>query len=77
VVDSENIKRIKYTPSEKLLIVQFSNDAFYQYNNVDPLLFQKLITSNSVGSFFATSIKNFPERYPCHKLDIDKLDDEN
>jgi len=56
-VSSSNIKAIGYNEEENLLEIEFQTGAVYQYQGVNILLFNELMSASSIGSFFAKTIK--------------------
>lgn len=55
---SSNIKAHGYDAASKTLAVQFSSGHTYHYADVGPDVFERLGKAKSVGSFFASDIRN-------------------
>ncbi len=59
-VKSSNIRSVGYSIDEKILKVVFVNGGVYKYNNVDNEIFEKLLSSPSIGKYFNSVIaKNY------------------
>lgn len=56
-VNSSNIYNVGYDRKEKRLEVEFKNNSVYQYEDVDPDVFEDLIYAPSVGRYFHDNIK--------------------
>jgi len=56
-VNSSNIISIGYDAAKKILEIEFKN-GIYQYFEVPPKVYQKLMESKSHGKFFYSNIKN-------------------
>ena len=57
-VDSSMINKYVYNFATKTLKVEFKSGSLYEYNNVDPTLYDELCKSESTGKFFNEKIKN-------------------
>lgn len=57
-VISSNIQSIGYDKSKMVLEVQFYNLKVYQYSPITEEAYLALMSSDSIGSFFAKNIKN-------------------
>lgn len=57
-VVSSNIAAVGYDENTHMLAVQFSNGRTYRYAGVPNGEFQNLLNASSVGSYFASNIKN-------------------
>ncbi len=57
-VNSSNIASIGYDPDNKKLTVEFRNGSMYEYENVPEDEYQELMGAGSIGSYFASNIKN-------------------
>jgi hypothetical protein len=64
-VISTNIASIGYEPDTETLEVEFKTSGIYHYFNVPPFMHERLMTADSVGTFFNAEIK---KAYPCQKL---------
>lgn len=64
-VQSSNVAEVGYDPSTMTMEVAFLSGAVYQYFDVPEIVFQEMISSDSVGRFLNTQIKNV---YRCAKL---------
>jgi len=57
ITDSSNIDVIKYDPNTNNMTVSFLTGATYLYNPVNNVLFGSIVSADSVGAFFAASIR--------------------
>lgn len=57
-VNSSNIKSMGWDRNSQTLQVDFHNGSIYQYNPVSYELYNTLIHSKSIGSYFNAEIKN-------------------
>lgn len=64
-VTSTNIASIGYEPDTETLEVEFKTSGTYHYLNVPSFMHERLMTADSVGTFFNAEIK---KAYPCQKL---------
>ncbi len=55
--NSSLIKKTEYSPVENKLIIQFSNDKRYEYENFSKEEYDDFFTSESKGKYFLTKIK--------------------
>lgn len=69
-VISSTIAEVGYDMSSLVLEVQFTNGQVYRYDNVPPLIHQALMEAQSVGSYFAQTIKAQPNLYPFTRVEI-------
>jgi hypothetical protein len=58
-VKSGNINSIGYNKEHQLLRILFGNGSLYQYYDVPPEIYENLVKSESIGSAFARTIRNF------------------
>jgi len=65
-VKSSQISEIGHDPATKTLAVKFKTGGVYHYGNVSASDHHTLVTAHSVGSHFATNIKNQP-KFPATK----------
>lgn len=56
-VKSSNIKSIGYDEATKTLEVEFSNSGIYQYKEVPKEVYEGFSKAESIGSYFAKSVK--------------------
>lgn len=56
-VNSSNIEKIGYDPSQKLLGVQFKNGGIYHYHGIEQHHYDGLMGAHSVGTHLHTYIK--------------------
>ena len=56
-VKSSRIKALSYDPSTLRLYVKFPKGRVYQYSNVSKLMFEQVITADSIGSTFGLVIE--------------------
>ena len=64
-VSSSNIRSVGYDEKARTLEVEFNNGAIYQYSNVPPDIYRRLLSSSSAGSFFKDNVE---EDYPCKRV---------
>tara|TARA_R110001592_G_scaffold167390_1_gene402865 strand:- start:268 stop:495 length:228 start_codon:yes stop_codon:yes gene_type:complete len=57
-IDSSMINRVIYHFTTKKLKVEFNSGALYEYDNVDPMVYDNLCKAESQGKFFNEQIKN-------------------
>ena len=62
--NSTAIKGAWYSPSTRILTVQFKNDKGYLYSGVPNAIFTRFQKSNSKGRYFAKHIRNV---YPSQR----------
>lgn len=85
-VKSSNVKAIGYDADNKVLEVEFHNGGLYQYKQVPKLVYNRLMTAESIGKAFVSSIKpkfdctrldRNPDLMPCghHKTDVVSSDE--
>lgn len=55
---SSNISAYGYDAASKTLAIKFSSGLTYHYGKVEPDVFERLGKAKSVGSFFASDIRN-------------------
>ena len=55
-IQSSNIKKTEYDTESKKLVVEFSNELKYEYENVPHQLYTQFRMSESQGKFFNTKI---------------------
>jgi hypothetical protein len=63
-VSSSNLVSVGYDPQSETLEVEFTISGVYQYFNVPPFMWERLMSADSVGRFFNLEIRN---AYPCAK----------
>lgn len=62
-VSSSNLASVGYDPSSETLEVEFVNTGkVYEYYNVPPFEFDRLLEASSIGQYFNANIRN---SYPC------------
>jgi hypothetical protein len=64
-VNSSNLVSVGYAPDSETLEVEFKNSGIYQYFNVPLVMYERLMTADSIGKYFNAEIK---EAYPCSKV---------
>ncbi|WP_429232217.1 KTSC domain-containing protein [Inquilinus ginsengisoli] len=64
-VSSTSIASIGYDKNSETLEVEFIKSGVYQYYNVPLFMFERLISSDSIGSFINKEIK---PPYSCSKM---------
>jgi len=64
-VSSSNIVSVGYDQSSETLEVEFIKSGVYQYYNVPLFQYERMMSADSIGTFFNAEIKN---SYPCAKL---------
>lgn len=57
LVRSSNIKSIGYDEETKTLEVEFTNGGIYQYKEVPKEIYEGFSKTESIGSYFAKSVK--------------------
>lgn len=57
-IESSNI--VSAGHEDGVMEVEFKNGAVYQFANVDSLIWEKFLESDSKGSFFHQYIKDYP-----------------
>lgn len=57
-VDSSNLKAVGYDQKNDLLRVEFRNGGVYEYLDVPATAYADMMTAESVGKAFSSSIKN-------------------
>ena len=57
-VTSSNIQAVGYSKESKVLRVQFKSNSIYDYSDVPETVFNTLMATSSIGSFFNREIKN-------------------
>lgn len=66
-VESKLLKSIEYDATTKTLEVQFSKSgAVYQYTGIEPEIYQEMVASASLGSYFLKQIK---PAFPAKRMD--------
>jgi hypothetical protein len=61
-VTSESLAEVGYDPDLETLEVQFRHGGVYQYYNVPPFMYERLMTAESLGRFLNVEIKgHYPE----------------
>ncbi len=58
-VSSSNISSVGYDADTQTLVVTFNSGRTYRYGGVPESEYTNMLNANSVGSYFANSIKNF------------------
>jgi hypothetical protein len=64
-VSSSNLASVGYDEATKTLEVEFKKGSTYQYEDVPQSEYERLMDAESVGSYFASNIK---DRYTCRKV---------
>ena len=64
-VESSNIHSIGYNKDFEQLRIIFTNGGLYQYKGIKPEVYEEMMKSESVGSYFSKNIRNKCE---CVKL---------
>jgi len=57
-VSSSNIASIGYETDSQTLEVEFNNGTIYQYYDVPEHIYDELLSSSSVGSYFNQQVKS-------------------
>lgn len=57
VVESTNIKSVGYFSVGRILVVEFTTGAIYQYSDVPEAVFVDMMNSKSKGKYFSAEIK--------------------
>ncbi|MBL4918659.1 KTSC domain-containing protein [Tabrizicola sp. DMG-N-6] len=64
-VTSSNLAEVGYDPELETLEVQFKSGGVYQYFNVTAVMYERLMSADSLGRYFNKEIKG---HYPEAKL---------
>lgn len=65
-VSSSMIASIGYNPDSETLEVEFlKTGKVYEYYNVPPFMYDRLMEASSIGIFFNAEVKN---AYPCNPV---------
>lgn len=64
-VESSNIRSMGYNSEVKQLRVVFTNGGIFQYKEIPKEVYEEMMASKSIGSFFSKNIRN---NYVCVKL---------
>ena len=64
-VSSSNLASVWYDAKNEILEIEFNHWGVYQYNWVSENVYNSLISSASLGSYFAYNIKN---NYSCIRI---------
>ncbi len=64
-VVSSNVKSIGYDAERRVMEVEFRNLGVYEYEGVEPELYQRLIDAPSVGGFLHKHVRG---RFPVRRL---------
>ena len=67
-VESSQIEAVGHNPVQNVLTVQFKRGGVYTYQNVTAEQHATMMAAESVGSWFSTNIKKFPEAHPYAKI---------
>lgn len=55
---SSNLRAVGYDPKTQILHIAFLSGALYEYYDISPEIYNKLMKANSHGSYFYENIKN-------------------
>lgn len=58
VVQSSNLRAVRYTALDEILDIQFRSGAVYRYLGVPPSVFTSLRNATSKGRYFYHNIRN-------------------
>lgn len=64
-IEAANIRLMGYDRESQQLRVQFTNGGLFQYKNISEKLFNDMVKSPIIGSYFSRNIRNI---YKCVKL---------
>jgi len=67
-VISSDIAAIGYDPDSSELQIQFRNNRIYSYPGVSPDWYAGFLQAPSKGSYFAQTIRKFPQQYPYQRI---------
>jgi hypothetical protein len=56
-VDSSHLNRVRYIEEERVLEIEFNNGGMYEYYEVPPKEYDRLLSADSHGSYFNEFIK--------------------
>lgn len=68
-VSSSNIERVGYDSTKEILVVQFKNGSYYQYEGMDEKMYDNMMRSASIGRYFHSYVKN---NLSFKKINIDE-----
>lgn len=57
-VKSSNIESVGYDDDTKTLKIKFKSGGTHHYADVDKLTYERLLSAQSIGSYFHTNIRN-------------------
>lgn len=57
-VSSSNLLSVGYDPDTETLEVEFKGNRVYEYYNVPPFLYERMLEAASIGKFFNQEIRN-------------------
>jgi hypothetical protein len=70
IEDSSNIDAVGYD-GLAVMRVRFKNGGLYEYQNVQPHTFARVLTDESVGKSFHTHVKAMPDKYPPRRIEAE------
>jgi len=56
-VESKNILSVGYNANNRTMRIEFKQNAFYDYMDVPPEVFQQIMSAQSKGTFFHSAVK--------------------
>jgi hypothetical protein len=68
-VESSQISEVGYEEDTRILAIRFKTGAEYRYHNVDSDTHKHLLAAESVGRYFSSIIKAYPNRFPFRKVE--------
>ncbi len=66
-VESSMIAAIGYNPDNQTLEVEFNDGNVYEYDDVEPEVYEEFMAADSHGRFFLANIR---DNYPYRKLSM-------
>lgn len=67
VFQSSNLQQGQYDPLAQTLTLTFTSGVAYVYDRIDPKTWEGLRDAVSPGSYFASTIRNNPDKFPVRK----------
>ena len=67
---STAIRRLRYDPAERVLELEFTSGAVYEYFGVPPRVYEDFVGAGSRGRFFAY---RFRDKFPYRKKPNERL----
>ena len=68
-VESSQISEVGYESDTRILGIRFKTGTEYRYHNVDADTHKHLLAAESIGKYFSSIIKAYPQRFPFRKVE--------